>query len=292
MDPYARLADRIVPGSTLVRRRPLAGGVSAQVEALELALPDGVHRQVVLRRHGAAEWKELAPDVTATEFELLRALAGAGMAVPEPLFLDRSGELLGSPLFVMELVAGTTELESAALPDALRKMAEYLQRLHTLQLRLPALPRGEDPVSGALAYVPEDAPVRAALQAIGSLEPKNAPALLHGDFWPGNILWNGGRIAAVIDWEDAALGDPLSDLACCRLELLWRYGADAKEAFTGHYRSLAPIDWRHLPFWELYAASAAAAFMGEWGLDPQREADMRRKAGDVIAEATRAILRG
>ena len=41
----------------------------------------------------------------------------------------------------------------------------------------------------------------------------NPPALLHGDYWPGNILWKDGRLAAVIDWEDACLGDPLVDLA-------------------------------------------------------------------------------
>src|SRR5262245_13351863 len=126
MDPYARVADRVAPGATLVRRWALTGGVSAQVEALELALPDGGRRQVVLRRHGAAAWRTLASDVTATEFQLLAALAAAGMEVPEPLLLENDGDLLGSPFFVMAFVAGATDLEEAALPGALQQMAEYL----------------------------------------------------------------------------------------------------------------------------------------------------------------------
>src|SRR5262245_35432355 len=140
MDPYARVADRVVPGATLVRRWPLTGGVSAQVEALELALPDGSRRQVGLRRHGAAAWTTLAPDVTATEFELLAALAAAGMAVPGPLLLDNSGELLGSPFLVMAYVDGVPDVDAGALPGALPKMASYLRQLHALRLDLPSLP--------------------------------------------------------------------------------------------------------------------------------------------------------
>jgi aminoglycoside phosphotransferase (APT) family kinase protein len=37
-------------------------------------------------------------------------------------------------------------------------------------------------------------------------------ALLHGDPNPGNYLIAAGRVAAVLDWELAAIGDPRSDL--------------------------------------------------------------------------------
>jgi aminoglycoside phosphotransferase (APT) family kinase protein len=37
--------------------------------------------------------------------------------------------------------------------------------------------------------------------------------LLHGDFWPGNALWRDGALVAILDWEDAAIGDPLADVA-------------------------------------------------------------------------------
>ncbi|HEX8696153.1 MAG TPA: phosphotransferase [Longimicrobium sp.] len=40
-----------------------------------------------------------------------------------------------------------------------------------------------------------------------------APAPRHGDFWYENLLAEGGRLAGVVDWEDAALGDPAEDFA-------------------------------------------------------------------------------
>jgi aminoglycoside phosphotransferase (APT) family kinase protein len=36
--------------------------------------------------------------------------------------------------------------------------------------------------------------------------------LVHGDFRFGNLIWNGGELAAVIDWERATIGDPMQDL--------------------------------------------------------------------------------
>lgn len=40
------------------------------------------------------------------------------------------------------------------------------------------------------------------------------PVLIHGDLWPNHILWDPQtvRATAVIDWEDARLGDPAADL--------------------------------------------------------------------------------
>lgn len=40
------------------------------------------------------------------------------------------------------------------------------------------------------------------------------PVLIHGDLWPSHILWDrqDHRPTAVIDWEDARLGDPAADL--------------------------------------------------------------------------------
>jgi hypothetical protein len=36
---------------------------------------------------------------------------------------------------------------------------------------------------------------------------------VHGDFWFGNLLWDGGEISGVVDWEHGALtGEPVRDL--------------------------------------------------------------------------------
>lgn len=56
----------------------------------------------------------------------------------------------------------------------------------------------------------------AALAALrGRLDGQRTPqSVVHGDFWVGNLLTEGGRVLGVIDWEHAApVGSPVRDLA-------------------------------------------------------------------------------
>lgn len=48
-------------------------------------------------------------------------------------------------------------------------------------------------------------------------------ALLHGDFHPGNLLYRGSAVKAVIDWDYSRLDDPLFDLAYARLMFCGRF---------------------------------------------------------------------
>ena len=89
----------------------------------------------------------------------------------------------------------------------------------------------------------------------------------------------------VIDWEDAAVGDPLADIANTRLELLWAFGVEAMRSFTHHYQSLTDIDFTNLPYWELYAALRRISQITGWGLDYVTEKTMRERLGWFIAQA-------
>jgi aminoglycoside phosphotransferase (APT) family kinase protein len=285
-----RAVDAIRPGATLLRAWPLEGGVSALVTAVDLTHPDGTVERMVVRRHGAID-KGHNPEIATTEYRLLAAVHAAGLAVPKPLLLDQDCEFFDTPGLVTAFIDGSTEPAPGSLPEALRQMAVFLARLHALdidRLNLPALPRRDDPIPGTLADLPGlpfEARVREALAGRSLHNPINAPALLHGDFWPGNIMWRDGDIAAVIDWEDAASGDPLADLAGSRIELLWKHGDEAMTTFTNLYMALSPVDLANLPLWELRAASGASARMHEWGLDPEIEAEMRRRAAWLVDRA-------
>ena len=115
---------------------------------------------------------------------------------------------------------------------------------------------------GAGGWALDTAPVAAALRQAPP-QSSNAPVLLHGDYWPGNWLWQNGRLAAIIDWEDAALGDPLRDLAQSRLELAWIHDAAAAAAFTRAYLARRPLDTSALPYWDLCAALRLARLVGD-----------------------------
>ncbi|MDQ6921481.1 MAG: phosphotransferase, partial [Candidatus Dormibacteraeota bacterium] len=49
---------------------------------------------------------------------------------------------------------------------------------------------------------------------LASVPPERSPVLVHGDYHYGNMLFDGHRVVALLDWEIAQLGQPLLDLAC------------------------------------------------------------------------------
>jgi hypothetical protein len=113
--------------------------------------------------------------------------------------------------------------------------------------------------------------------------------LLHGDFWPGNLLWRNSLLVAVLDWEDAAIGDPLSDLACARAELACAAGEAVSRRFTDEYLQQTGLDASRLPVWDLYVSTAALMSMDQWGLPPDRLA-ARRGATQAFRDRAAAVL--
>jgi aminoglycoside phosphotransferase (APT) family kinase protein len=103
------------------------------------------------------------------------------------------------------------------------------------------------------------------------------------------VLWQGERLAAVIDWEDAATGDPLADLANSKLEILWKWGAEAAEEFTRSYIAHRPLDLTDLPLWELYAALRHGPALANWGLDAATEAATRAHLRRLVEQSLAAL---
>src|SRR4029078_6543730 len=61
---------------------------------------------------------------------------------------------------------------------------------------------------------PRDAPARVdAGEWLAANLPEAAPlAVVHGDYRLGNMMVDGPRIVAVLDWEMGAIGDPRADV--------------------------------------------------------------------------------
>lgn len=128
-------------------------------------------------------------------------------------------------------------------------------------------------------------PLRAFVAELDPHPYEACPVLLHGDFWPQNLIWQNGKIAAILDWEDAAFGDPLSDIACAILELRYLFCEDLVQVFINAYRHHCPIDDKRLALWHIYVAAAAQFHMANWGLEPAKEAHMRAIAHHQIRQA-------
>jgi aminoglycoside phosphotransferase (APT) family kinase protein len=281
-----RLIVQFAPASRLLRAWTLRGGVSAQTTALEIEWPDGGIERLVVRRHGKgdlARHRRVAVD----EFALLQILHEAGMAVPKPRHLDGSGEAF-APCVVLDYVEGRIERAPRDLDGYLARTAAQLAEIHAFGIdQVRFLRRTE----ASTIDVDPSSLTGAAAAALRRMQPPaqvNRSVLLHGDFWPGNILWRNGRLVAVIDWEDASIGDPLLDLSVSRLEVLWAFGVDAMRRFTELYCALTRIDLGNLAHWDLYIAAGAAGDLANWGLDAALEQSMR---GQLQWFADRACAR-
>jgi aminoglycoside phosphotransferase (APT) family kinase protein len=283
------------PDWRTVRAWPLAGGVSAQVHAIEVRQPDGRLGRLVLRQYGAASVRA-DPHPAVTEYRLLRKLHEARLPVPWPHCADESGAIVPSPWLLSDYVAGEAGTDPDFLATVAQPLAEVLADLHETGLRhadVPFLPDATAIVAGRLA-APSRAPdealsepaIRAALAVAWPPRAVNQPVVLHGDYWPGNVLWRAGRVAAVVDWEDAMFGDPLADLSVARLELSWFAGPAVARAFTARYLALRPeTDAGALAVWDLWAALRPAGKLAGWGLIPSRLVSMIAAHRQFVSEA-------
>jgi aminoglycoside phosphotransferase (APT) family kinase protein len=300
-----RLAQTIDPGSRLLRAWPLRGGISAQMTAFEIERPDGRTKKLILRQPGEAalQWN---PAAAAEEFKLLQSLHASGLPVPTPHHLDEAGEVLSTPCFVIEYIEGEPMTVPSDLDDFVVQLAAMLGEIHSLQgsrADLSFLPRQAERLARKFAsrpprvdVAPDEGRIIKILEPVWPFPQANEPVLLHGDFWPGNILCRGGRIAAVIDWEEAEIGDPLSDVAISRLDILWAFGMDAMHEFTTRYQAMTAVDMASLPYWDLVAALRPVSNMAEWadgwsalGRADISEATMRDGHGWFIAQAIEKI---
>ncbi len=292
LDAFRRLVHHVYPDAELIRAWPLNGGISAQVTALEILHGDGRTQKMTVRQHGPNDLGR-NPKIAADEFRLLQRLHLAGLPVPRPYHADESGEFFPTPCIVVEYIEGATDLAPREPTLFTRQFAEQLVRIHGLDASgLIFLPNEDKRIAGWIANRPtepdeslNEGRIRAILQSAWPLPHPNAPALLHGDYWPGNVLWRNGELVGIIDWEDAALGDPLSDLASSRLEIFWACGAEAMEQYTEYYRSLTSSDLSDLPYWDLYRGLRSATAISGWGLEKEAERKMREQYLVFISNA-------
>ena len=173
-----------------------------------------------VRRSGNTDVYKQAP--------LLRALAAAGLPVPDVPYAEAGGCWFGTPFIMMELLHGrpffvwkpdpSFDLSSGAVTPLYEQTIAVMAALHRFDWRrhLPdwEAPRelGDeivrwDPIlakSPRTDWIEHGKAVRERLLAT---RPDGAPiGLVHGDCQPGNALFEGGRLTGLIDWELASIG--------------------------------------------------------------------------------------
>jgi aminoglycoside phosphotransferase (APT) family kinase protein len=199
---------------------------------LTYLVTDGAHDYVV-RRPPLGHVLATAHDM-AREHRVMAALAGTAVPVPRMVALCEDVDVIGSPFYVMDRVAGTPYSRAAQLeplgPERTRtiteRMVDTLVDLHAIDYREVGLGEFGRPDGYLERQVRRWKKQLAAStsrelpgmdELVAHLE-SNIPAsgdgtIVHGDFRLDNLLVEDDRVTAVLDWEMSTLGDPLTDVA-------------------------------------------------------------------------------
>lgn len=202
---------------------------------LTFAVNDEVHRWVA-RRPPLAGLTPSAHDMER-EWAVTSALAGTAVPVAAPVAIDRSGEFIGAPCTVVDFVDGqvirTVDDLSAWSDDEVaanfEAMVHTLAALHDVDYAAVGLSDFGKPEGFAARQVKlwsrqwglvktrELPDVERLAGLLADRIPASARStIVHGDYRVDNTIiapGDPGTVAAVVDWELSALGDPLTDVA-------------------------------------------------------------------------------
>ena len=223
----------------------------------------------------------------AVEFAVLRGLEGSGLPVPVARWLDADGSELGRPSLIMRRLGGVCDyrvLRSGSRPlderlRLARTFCELLAAVHAVDWRAgglgatftdpgPDAARAELDRWAAILRIDQVEPwpeLEYAIAVLGERAPRSAATVLvHADFKPGNLLLDGERVTALLDWELAHLGDPLEDLGWVTQPL--RAGEHTIEGaweaadLVAHYERTtgAAVDRAALAWWVGFSALKTA----------------------------------
>lgn len=255
----------------------LTGGAMQETWRFEALTARGLRPLVLRRAPNAGTTPRPGTISLPFQAEITQVTAHRGVPGPEVVAVLDNEDALG-PGFVMALVEGET-VPQKILRDSLfagirAEMAslcgDILARIHATPLNaLPDLPRAtaKDKLDQLhRQYVAQKRPrpvFELAFQWLSRRVPAEpAPRLVHGDFRNGNLIVQPDRVAAVLDWERAFIGDPMYDVGWLCVGS-WRFGEIDKpvggfgsiDQFETAYRAAGgDFDITRARFWEVYGA--------------------------------------
>ena len=183
------------------------------------------------------------------QVDIMRCLHDRGFPAPNVILYESNEDILGSEFYLMDYINGEAPSDNPpyhmdpegmvgkAVKEDRRKIwtewIHYLNQIHILDIDDLGLTELEskygknDPIDIDIEYYQdflnwgmdgEDNPLcDDVLNWLRENKPKknNPLSLCWGDSRPGNILYENFKATALLDWEMASYGDPISDVAWC-----------------------------------------------------------------------------
>lgn len=215
-----------------------------------------------------------AAELVAHEHRWLPVLAPRlPLPVPAPVRVGRPGCGYPWSWSVVPYLPGRVAAETppADLGAAATGLGKFLAALHVpapadapghTSRGIPLAGRTEGVMAqlGELAgRVDQDAALRVWRAATAVPEWTGPPRWLHGDLHPANVLVDGGRLSAVIDFGDLTAGDPATDLA-----VAWMmFPAVHRDTFRRAYGRAGGATWARARGWALALGLVFVSFSAD-----------------------------
>ena len=320
LDYLAATLRKVLPGGAgITAIRPMTTGFSNETYSI-----DGPN--LILRLPPAAGAMLEGHDVVgqARIYEELGATEGAP-PVPRIVMTCADPAVIGVPFFVMERIVGES-IDDIAMPawfvdgtDDLRNRIcrDWIAAFSSLSKLAPPSTLGpavtpEDDARMWRAFAgAADCSRLVALFDRLLLSPapvSGPPAIVHGDPKLANLMWHEGRITAMLDWEMALAGEPLSNLGYMLFFFSSAYhGASRAQKLPGMLNRTEVIAlWEQTSgrsaegyFWhevaqvgKLAAIIAAGANMHKTGRSSDPRLELFRQNLDYYLGAMEAMLDG
>ena len=280
---FLKITEILSPEGDLIDFRRLEGGVSCDVVLLKVREGTKIKKFVV-----RTEGLPMSENTVETQFYLLKSISNKQVPTAEAFYFDSSCEILDKPFMVMSFLEGQIFAPKEGEFSFLEIMAKQLIYIHQTDITyLPELPIRIDPLDELISYLPKESrwdELNSFIKGLNKEKFEGEKVFLHGDFWLGNLLWKDSLIVGVLDWEYAATGDPLSDLAVACLEVRYEAGIEGVDIFKYTYSNFLDIDEYRLSLWLIFVASSTLHFIDEWKLPNKRKKKMIKEATSTIEE--------
>ena len=208
-----------------------------------------------------------------TNARALQLAASSGIAAPRLIAAELDGRTAGTAATLETMLPGSSALPPTPSDARLQAAGAAIARVHAHALApRPDLPHRPRPVAvddfagerrdGRLPTTPLLR--RGDEQTREHGVPPGEPVLVHGDVWPGNLLWTGDTEAVLIDWKTAGVGDPGVDLGGLRLQLALHYGPAAPDQVLLGWQRETGRSAAAVPYWDAIAALNTPTELQGW----------------------------
>ena len=288
-------------GGALISARQLLTGNRRQSWIVET--DDDGGRTLFLRMDPVDTDQDDDPFTIRRESRVYQALTGAFALIPGLVSVHPTLEVM-----LTEHVDGGSSYHALDLPNRIAVGRDFMRALATLHLLDPVpadFPSSASHDGSVASYIREelsrweqiyrrtgrdDPLIELGLEWLLRNVPnvESRPAIIHGDAGPGNFLFQGDRVTALVDWEFAHIGDPMEDLAWLSMRSVF----EGFEDFTTRieeYEALvgSPVELGRIRFHRVSVQFKVAIIRHRANNDPNPTGDV---ANGLISRVTNRRL--